>query len=102
MGVELNTSLCEPGDGAAGKTMSSFDDFRIGRGGAGLRGRKRLLNTHFVTSDFGAISGNPEAGDRMATGSEDRRRPWYQGLGGLGSAQNDDPAHRIIRSDTKQ
>jgi hypothetical protein len=60
MSVELNMRLCEPGNVADGKTLSSFDGFRIGRRRAVLGSRKWLLNTHFVTSDLGPISGNPE------------------------------------------
>jgi hypothetical protein len=69
MNLELDRSSSEPGSVADGKTVSSIDGFRIGRGGAVWRGRKWLLNTHFVTSDFGRIPADSEAGDRMATGS---------------------------------
>ncbi len=102
MSVELNAPTYEPGNVVDGKTASSFDGFEIGRGGVVLRGRKRLLNTHFVTRGFSRNIAEKDAEDRMATGLEDRSRPWCQGLEGLGLAQNDDPAHRIMTQDTKQ
>lgn len=102
MSVEFVVSLCEPGIVADGKTVSSFDGFRIGRGGVVWRRRKRLLNTHFVTRGLARKTAETNAEDRMATGSEDRSRPRLLGLGGLGLTQNDQPAHRMMRSDTKQ
>ena len=82
---------------------SLFDGFEIGRGGSFLRVENRLSNIHFVdygfsrrTADFGQL------GTASLLGPEDRSRPWNQGLGGVGLAQNVRVGRKTFGKGTKE
>jgi len=78
---------CEPGNVGTGESRALFDGFEIGRGGRFWRGRKWLSNIHFVDHGFSRKTAGKDAEDRMGTGSQDRSRPWDQGLGWVELAQ---------------
>jgi hypothetical protein len=92
----------EPRDVAAREPTVLFDGFEIGRGGAFLRVETWLSNVHFVESIFRRERRISVARDRAVTGSWDRSRPWNQGLGGAGLAQNIQVGRKTFNKDTKQ
>jgi len=92
----------EPGNSGTRERRSLFDDFEIGHRAPFPGPQKWLSNVHFVDPIFSAKPAISQAEDRAVTGSWDRSRPWNQGRGGVGLAQNIQVGRKTFNKDTKQ